>query len=96
MNFLAAKIFIEIEGAHSLKDKRSILNRLKACIFKKFKITVIEDSRQDKHNEAVLGLVFASLSADHCSAKYNEMISCIELQGFRIIEEIHEAHDWHE
>jgi len=53
-----------VSYVHSLKEKRSIVNSIKAKVKNKFNVSVIEAEELDNHKSIVLGLSAVSSSKD--------------------------------
>ena len=58
-------IELRIEGAHSLKDKRQVLRRMKDRLRHSFNVSVAEMDSSDLWNQATLGIVSISDSRDY-------------------------------
>lgn len=61
-------------GTASLKEKRSILRRIKDRTASKFKVTLAEVDYQDVHQQAVLGFAVAASSAEHAEARMENIL----------------------
>jgi len=53
-----------VSYVHSLKEKRSIVNSIKAKVKNRFNVSVIEAEELDNHKSIVLGLSAVSSSKD--------------------------------
>ena len=60
----AARMNFRVSFVHSLKEKRSIVNSIKAKVKNKFNVSVIEAEELDNHKSIVLGLSAVSSSKD--------------------------------
>src|SRR5574340_309511 len=58
-------IELRIEGAHSLKDKRQVLRRMKDRLRHSFNVSVAEMDASDLWNQATIGVVSISDSRDY-------------------------------
>ncbi len=58
-------IELRIEGAHSLKDKRQVLRRLKDRLRHSFNVSVAEMDASDLWQRATIGVVAISDSRDY-------------------------------
>ncbi len=58
-------IELRIEGAHSLKDKRQVLRRLKDRLRHSFNVSVAEMDASDLWNHATIGVAAISDSRDY-------------------------------
>lgn len=86
-----ATLTLGLPAAGSLKDKRSVLRRLKARVRQGFNVSVAEVDDHDLWGTATLGIAIVSTDAAHARstlAKCMESIERerleIELQGYRI------------
>lgn len=60
----AARMNFRVSYVHSLKEKRSIVNSIKAKVKNRFNVSVIEAEELDNHKSIVLGLSAVSSSKD--------------------------------
>lgn len=60
----AARMNFRVSYVHSLKEKRSIVNSIKAKVKNRFNVSVIEAEDLDNHKSIVLGLSAVSSSKD--------------------------------
>ncbi len=58
-------IELRIEGAHSLKDKRQVLRRMKDRLRHSFNVSVAEMDANDLWNQATIGVAAISDSRDY-------------------------------
>lgn len=72
------KIELRFQTALSLKDKRSIVNRVKMKIASRFKINVAEVEDQAYYNSSVLGVAIVSLKRAHADSKCQKIITFLE------------------
>lgn len=86
-----ATVGLGLPAAFSLKDKRSVLRRLKARVRQTFNVSVAEVDDHDLWGRATLGIAIVSTEAAHARstlAKCMEAIERerleIELQDYRI------------
>lgn len=59
-----ARMNFRVSYVHSLKEKRSIVNSIKAKVKNRFNVSVIEAEELDNHKSIVLGLSAVSSSKD--------------------------------
>ncbi|MCB1145169.1 MAG: DUF503 domain-containing protein [Leptospiraceae bacterium] len=76
-----AKLFIDIPGSMSLKDKRSVLRPVKEKIRNEFNISFAEVEDQDKWQKATFGLAMVALNEELIRKKIIEIIHQIEVRG---------------
>ncbi|RMH39409.1 MAG: DUF503 domain-containing protein [Deltaproteobacteria bacterium] len=67
--------------AHTLKDKRSILRRIKDRTAAKWKVHVAEVDLHDAYNRAVLGFAVVAADAPHCDRVLDGVARFIAAQG---------------
>ena len=71
------KIELSIPSVLSIKDKRKVVNSVKAKISNRFKISVSEVEDQELYDSSVLGLSFVSLVIPTTSPCNTTVISSI-------------------
>jgi uncharacterized protein len=71
---------LRIEGAHSLKDKRQVVRRLKDKLCAHFNVSVAELEETDLWQRATIGVVAISSSRDYLQGQ----MQLIEKQAVRI------------
>lgn len=59
-----SRLSLRVGYVHSLKEKRSILNSIKAKVGSKFNVSIVEAEEQDNHKKIVLGISAVSSSKD--------------------------------
>jgi uncharacterized protein len=72
------KIELRIHVVSSLKDKRSIINRVKMKLASRFKISIAEVDDQELYNSSVLGVCFISNTKDHATSRAQNVITFLE------------------
>ena len=73
-------IELDIPGAMSLKDKRSVLNRIKDRVRNKFNVSIAEVEANDVWNYAVIGVAIVSNQqkfANQVLSKVTDLIDAI-------------------
>lgn len=60
----SARMKFRVSYVHSLKEKRSIVNSIKAKVKNRFNVSVIEAEELDNHKSIVLGLSAVSSNKD--------------------------------
>jgi len=78
MKVLVSKIELRIPQASSLKDKRRVVKGLKDRIWSKFRASISEIDRQNRAQEAVLGLVYVSNDKPLLESIMNKIINLVE------------------
>lgn len=63
----AARLDFRVSYVNSLKEKRSIVNSVKAKVRTKFNVSVIEAENLDQHKSIVLGISAVSGDKDRAS-----------------------------
>jgi len=69
---------LAIDGARSLKDKRRVLESLKARLHRRHGVSVAEVAEQDRHAVGVLGVAVAAEGTPRCQQVID-----------RVLEEVH-------
>jgi uncharacterized protein YlxP (DUF503 family) len=69
---------IDIEFAISLKDKRSVLNRIKERVRKKFNVSIAEVEGNELHNYACLGVAFVTNERKFANQVLNKVVDEVE------------------
>lgn len=78
MNIGALRIEIILEGTASLKDKRSIVKRLKDRIRNKFNVSVAEVDEMDKIRRAVIAVAAVSSDKKYLNGQLDKIMDFIE------------------
>ena len=71
-------IELDIPGAQSLKDKRSVVKSMLARVQNQFKISAAEVGDHDQWRSALLGLAVVSNSAPHASEVLQKAVRYLE------------------
>ncbi len=77
----AARVTLDLPGAYSLKDKRSVVKSLVARLQNRFNISASEVGAQDAWGTAIIGVACVSTSAAHADAMLANAIRFIETNG---------------
>jgi uncharacterized protein len=72
------KIELRFHPVSSLKEKRSIINRVKMKLAARFKISIAEVDDQELYNSSVLGVCFISNTKDHAASRGQNLITFLE------------------
>jgi len=75
---------LSIAEANSLKDKRSVLNRVKDRVHNKFNVSIAEVGAHDVWNYALLGVVVLSNEQKHANQVLCKIADFVE--GLRVCE----------
>ena len=59
-----ARLSFRVSYVHSLKEKRSIVNSIKAKVKNKFNVSISETEDLDQHKSIVIGLAIVSSNRD--------------------------------
>lgn len=78
MNIGVLEIELLLKDAHSLKDKRSVLRKLKDKLRNNFNVSVAEAGEEDKWQRSVLAVVAASNDKKHLSGYLDSIVNFIE------------------
>ena len=71
-------IELYVPGAHSLKDKRSILKRVINRVRREFNVSIAEVDYQDMHQSAMIGVVTVSNDSAHAHQRLMHVVNWIE------------------
>jgi uncharacterized protein YlxP (DUF503 family) len=71
-------IELHLPGAHSLKDKRSVLKSVSRRIRNEFNVSIAEVEEQDVWRSAVLGVVTVSNDAAYVHGLLTRVVNWIE------------------
>lgn len=59
-----SRLTLRVAYVNSLKEKRSIVNSIKAKVMNKFNVSVVEAEKLDHHKSIVLGIAAVSSNKD--------------------------------
>ncbi len=76
-----ARIALELPGAHSLKEKRSVVKSLLARLQNRFNVSVAEIEAQDTWGVAVIGITCTSTSTRHADEMLASVVRFVEQNG---------------
>ena len=76
-----ARITLELPGAHSLKEKRSVVKSLLARLQNRFNVSAAEVEAQDTWGIAVIGLTCTSTSGRHADEMLASALRFVEQNG---------------
>lgn len=62
------QVELTVDWSTSLKDKRRVVNSLKAKLHREHMVSVAEVAQQDNMRVAVLGIVLAASDVGHCQS----------------------------
>ena len=71
---------LDIPAAQSLKDKRAVLNRIKARTRNKFNVSIAEVEPNNVWNYAILGAVVVSNDQKFCNKVLSQIVNLVEDQ----------------
>ncbi|UOD34871.1 DUF503 domain-containing protein [Deferribacteraceae bacterium V6Fe1] len=83
-------ILLEIPSAFSLKEKRRVLNSLKAKLKSKFNISVAEIGEKDIWNRAEIGVVLVSDDTSFCNEQLGKVVDFVDNQHDVVVLEINQ------
>lgn len=66
-----------VSGSHSLKEKRSVIRRVKDLVQQKFNVSIAEVGENDVWQRAVLGLALVANERRFVESQLDEMLSFI-------------------
>lgn len=74
----SSKIIFNTSFCFSLKEKRSILQKIKRRIINKFNVSVSEVDYQNNWHKALIGIAFVSSDSKHSNIIINKVVNFIE------------------
>ncbi|MBZ4672282.1 MAG: hypothetical protein JG762_512 [Deferribacteraceae bacterium] len=83
-------ILLEIPSAFSLKEKRRVLNSLKAKLKSKFNISVAEIGEKDIWNRAEIGVALISDDTSFCNEQLGKVVDFVDNQHDVVVLEINQ------
>jgi len=72
------RIDLHLPGIHSLKEKRQIIQRLKATLRNQFNLSVSEIDLQDLHQRAIIGIAGISSSRDVLEGEFRSVLRILD------------------
>ena len=89
MKILVMKIAVAIPYARSLKEKRSVVKRIKDRVWMKFRPSISEIDEQDSQRHAVLGACYVSNDRALLDGICSKIVDLIESSFPGMIEDYH-------
>ena len=74
----AIEVTLHLHEAHSLKDKRQVLQSLLDPVRRRFNVSIAEVDSQDVHRRIVLGIACVSNSERHAVQSLDAVVRYIE------------------
>lgn len=74
MTVAIARVTLVLAAAHSLKDKRMVLRRLKDRVRDKFNVSIAEVDAQDVWQRAVVGITLVGSDRKHTESAIDEVL----------------------
>ncbi len=74
MTVAIARVTLVLAAAHSLKDKRMVLRRLKDRVRDKFNVSIAEVAAHDVWQRAVLGITLVGGDRKHTESSIDEVL----------------------
>jgi len=72
-----ARVTLFVAGSHSLKEKRSVVRRLKDLVTQKFNVSIAEVGENDVWQRAVVGLALVGNERRFVESQLDEILSFI-------------------
>jgi uncharacterized protein YlxP (DUF503 family) len=72
-----ARVTLFVAGSHSLKEKRSVLRRLKDLVTQKYNVSIAEVGENDVWQRAVVGLALVGNERRFVESQLDEVLSFI-------------------
>jgi uncharacterized protein YlxP (DUF503 family) len=76
-----ARVTLFVAGSHSLKEKRSVVRRLKDLVTQKFNVSIAEVGENDVWQRAVIGLALVGNDRRFVESQLDEILSFIRLRS---------------
>ena len=76
------RIVIEMSGMDTLKEKRSVVAKVKDRILAKYNVSIAEVGPQDTYDEAILGIAIVSGDRSYLEALLGKIPDFIDEMGF--------------
>jgi uncharacterized protein YlxP (DUF503 family) len=77
MTIGVARVTLFVAGSHSLKEKRSVIRRLKDLVTQKFNVSIAEVGSNDVWQRAVVGLALVGNERRFVESQLDEVLSFI-------------------
>jgi len=81
----ACRIFLSIDEAFSLKDKRHIVKSIVERIKSRFNASAAEVDLNDKWKNAVIGIACVSNDSGHADSMINSIVNFVENDGRAVL-----------
>jgi len=72
-----ARVTLFVAGSHSLKEKRSVVRRLKDLVTQKFNVSIAEVGENDVWQRAVVGLAVVGNERRFVESQLDEILSFV-------------------
>jgi uncharacterized protein YlxP (DUF503 family) len=72
-----ARVTLFVAGSHSLKEKRSVVRRLKDLVTQKFNVSIAEVGENDVWQRAVVGLALVGNERRFVESQLDEVLSFV-------------------
>ena len=72
-----ARVTLFVAGSHSLKEKRSVVRRLKDLVTQKFNVSIAEVGANDVWQRAVLGLALVGNERRFVESQLDEVLAFV-------------------
>ncbi|HVU49881.1 MAG TPA: DUF503 domain-containing protein [Polyangia bacterium] len=72
-----ARVTLFVAGSHSLKEKRSVVRRLKDLVTQRFNVSIAEVGANDVWQRAVVGLALVGNERRFVEAQLDEILSFV-------------------
>ncbi|HVZ72197.1 MAG TPA: DUF503 domain-containing protein [Polyangia bacterium] len=76
-----ARVTLFVAGSLSLKDKRTVVRRVKDLVLQKFDVAIAEVGDQDVYQRAVLGLAVVGNDARHVSSVLDAALDIVRAKA---------------
>jgi uncharacterized protein YlxP (DUF503 family) len=76
-----ARVTIFVAGSHSLKEKRSVVRRLKDLVTQKFNVSIAEVGENDVWQRAVIGLALVGNERRFVESQLDEVLAFVRAKA---------------
>jgi uncharacterized protein YlxP (DUF503 family) len=87
MTVAIARVTLFVAGSHSLKDKRSVIRRVKDLVRQKFNVSIAEVGANDVWQRAVVGLSLVGNERRFVESSLDEVLAFIRTKAEVLSEE---------
>ena len=90
-----ARVTLFVAGSHSLKEKRSVLRRLKDLVTQKYNVSIAEVGENDVWQRAVVGLALVGNERRFVESQLDEVLAFVRSKA-EVLDETKEIESFNE